>query len=158
MRRILMILSLSALFHVALFAQIYIWTDENGVKHCSSTPPPNQSTAKQYKEVECSPQESNKMQNPQKSQETKKTKNRKSNQYPEIVMYSTQWCGVCKKAKAWLKSNKVPFKEYDIESSQEYRNEYQKLGGGGVPLIMIGNEKMSGWSEGRMRELLGMNN
>ena len=40
------------LFSQFLFSQVYIWTDENGVKHCSSTPPPEGDNAKQYKEVE----------------------------------------------------------------------------------------------------------
>ena len=152
-----MILSVSALFHVALFAQIYIWTDENGVKHCSSTPPPNQSTAKQYKEVESFSEGSKESQRSSGFNQPSVTEKTKSKEYPKVVMYSTSWCGYCKKAKAWLQSHKIPFTEYDIEASKAYHRDYKAQGGtGGVPLIIVGEEKMKGWSEEHMKQLLGM--
>ena len=64
----------------------------------------------------------------------------------KVVMYSTEWCGVCKKAKAYFNANNVPFREYDIEKDEKRMREYRKLNGKGVPLILVGKQRMSGFS------------
>lgn len=68
-------------------------------------------------------------------------------------MYSTVWCGFCKKAKAYFKKKSIAFSERDIEKSSQAKKEYQKLGGGGIPLILVGNrtgtQKISGFSVAR---------
>lgn len=70
-------------------------------------------------------------------------------------MYSTVWCGFCKKAKAYFKQKGISFSERDIEKSTKAKQEYQKLGGGGVPLILVGNKagtkKLSGFSIARFK-------
>jgi glutaredoxin len=72
-------------------------------------------------------------------------------------MYTTSWCPVCKEAKAWFLRNNVPFEEYDVEKDPDREREYKKLSGKGVPLILIGDNQLSGWSETRVRNWLGMN-
>jgi len=71
----------------------------------------------------------------------------------QVVMYSTVWCGFCKKAKAYFKQKGIAFSERDIEQSSQAKQEYQSLGGGGVPLILVGNKtgtrKLSGFSIAR---------
>ena len=62
-----------------------------------------------------------------------------------VVMYSATWCGVCSKAKAFLKSRDVPFSEYDVETSRKGREDYQRLRGTGVPIILVGEERMNGF-------------
>lgn len=67
-----------------------------------------------------------------------------------LVMYSTQWCGYCKKARRYFRAEGIPFTEKDIEASQQARAEYQKLGGtGGVPLIVQGRRTMQGFNARR---------
>ena len=44
--------------------------------------------------------------------------------------------------------------EYDIEKSAAGNAEYRRLGGRGVPLIVVGTEKMSGFSERGLDALL----
>ena len=61
-------------------------------------------------------------------------------------MYSTTWCGVCKKAKRYFKSKKIPFTEYDIEKSEQAAREFKKLRGRGVPVILVGDSRMNGFS------------
>ena len=36
-------------------------------------------------------------------------------QRKNVVMYSSEWCGVCKKAKTYFNANDIPFREYDVE-------------------------------------------
>lgn len=72
-----------------------------------------------------------------------------------LRMFTTQWCPTCKKAKAWLKQRGTPFVELDIEASASARAEYQKAGGKGVPLILLGHERMSGFDANRLETMLG---
>ena len=68
-------------------------------------------------------------------------------------MYSTKWCGFCKKAKAYFIQKGIAYSERDIEISPQAQEEYQRYGGGGVPLILIGNkqgtQRLSGFSIAR---------
>jgi glutaredoxin-like YruB-family protein len=72
----------------------------------------------------------------------------------EIVIYSTSWCPACKHAKQYFTSRNIPFRELDVEKSPEARAEFQRLGGQGVPLIMIKGEKVSGFDQQRIEQLL----
>ena len=65
---------------------------------------------------------------------------------PSVVMYSTTWCGYCKKAVAHFKQKNIKFKEYDIEKSSKGKRDYKKLRGRGVPIILIGGQRMNGFS------------
>jgi glutaredoxin len=61
-------------------------------------------------------------------------------------MYSTSWCGYCKKARKHFELKKIPYREYDIERSKKAALEYKKLNGRGVPVILIGKRRMNGFS------------
>jgi glutaredoxin-like YruB-family protein len=63
-----------------------------------------------------------------------------------VELYVTDWCGYCKKAKKYLTDKGVPFVAYDIEKDGAARERHKALGGNGVPLIIIGANKMSGFS------------
>lgn len=65
---------------------------------------------------------------------------------PQVVVYSTSWCGACKSAKKYLAAKNIPYQEIDVEKSQEGAAEFRKRGGRGVPLIVIGEKQMSGFS------------
>jgi glutaredoxin len=63
-----------------------------------------------------------------------------------VVMYSTSWCPTCKKAKRYFRKNNIPFVENDIEKSAIAKREFDRLGGGGVPVILVGKRRMNGFS------------
>jgi len=66
----------------------------------------------------------------------------------KVIIYTTTWCGVCKKAKSYFKTHGIPYQEYDVESSEKGRRDYKKLKGRGVPIILVGNRRMNGfWAE-----------
>jgi glutaredoxin len=44
-----------------------------------------------------------------------------------VVVYSTSWCPACRKAKAWLKANGVPYEDRDIEASRTYAMQMRAL-------------------------------
>jgi glutaredoxin-like YruB-family protein len=63
-----------------------------------------------------------------------------------IEMYATEWCGYCVAAEKYMKSKNYSFVKYDIEKDSAAKQRHKDLGGRGVPLIIIGNNKMSGFS------------
>ena len=66
---------------------------------------------------------------------------------PVVVMYATDWCGYCARARAYLQHNGIAFIEHDIEKSTAAGTEFRRLGGRGVPLILVGRERVYGFSE-----------
>lgn len=64
-----------------------------------------------------------------------------------VVMYATAWCPYCAKARAYFKRTNTAYVEHDIERSAEAHAEFKRLGGRGVPLILIGDEKLRGFNE-----------
>jgi glutaredoxin len=71
-----------------------------------------------------------------------------------VVMYATSWCPYCAQARAYFGRKGITYTEYDIEKSATAKAEFRRLGGRGVPLILVGREKMSGFSEQGMDALL----
>ena len=71
-----------------------------------------------------------------------------------VVMYATSWCPYCAKARAYFARTGTAYTEYDIERSAAANAEFKRLGGRGVPLILVGKEKMSGFSERGLDALL----
>lgn len=126
----LLLLASIMLFSGSLYAEIYKWTDSNGqVVYGGIKPvktPSEQLNLKDntYSAPDFTPADS----------ET-------------VFMYATSWCGYCKKARAYFNDNKIPFTEYDIEKDEEAHKRYAKLGGAAVPLILYGEERMTGFSE-----------
>ncbi len=44
-----------------------------------------------------------------------------------IDMYVTRWCPVCNKARAWLRTNRYQFVEYDVETNRNARRTQKQL-------------------------------
>jgi len=72
----------------------------------------------------------------------------------KVVMYSTANCPACKMAKSYFTKKGVPYEEHDVNTEPAARAEFQKLGGRGVPLILIGTERMEGFNAQRLDQLL----
>lgn len=70
---------------------------------------------------------------------------------PQVTMYSTAWCGVCKKARRFLTQEGIAFVEKDIEKDKsaaaELRNKAQQAGvsAGGVPVFDVGGRILPGF-------------
>ncbi len=73
---------------------------------------------------------------------------------PAVKMYMTDWCPYCRQASAYFRRNGIAFTELDIEKSSTAKAEYRALGGKGVPLILVGNQRMSGFSDESMAAML----
>ncbi len=114
---------------------VYKWTDENGVTHFSDTPPETEA----FSEVEIKI-------NSYESTSIESNYSNSDSSINTVIMYGTSWCPYCKKAKEYFASKGIPYKEYDIENSDKARREYDKLGGRGVPVILVGSKRLNGFS------------
>jgi glutaredoxin len=120
-------------------ADLYKWVDENGRTHFSDQKPPRQEPEKlQLQEINAIPTVS--VSDLRRDQKPENVENK------QVVLYSTVWCGFCKKAAQYFRQNNIPFKEYDVEKSVKGRRDYKEFGGGGVPIILIGKKQMRGFS------------
>ncbi len=74
---------------------------------------------------------------------------------PRVVLYSTSWCGFCRKTRQLLGQLKVDFVEKDIEKSAEARREHAaKAGGrGGVPVLDFDGTIVRGYRPEVIRRL-----
>ncbi len=64
-----------------------------------------------------------------------------------IVMYGTKTCPACTMAKAYFAKKGVSYEEIDVNSSPAALAEFQKLGGRGVPLILVGDQRITGFNQ-----------
>lgn len=71
-----------------------------------------------------------------------------------VVMYTTQGCPSCYKAREYFKRHAVDYIEYDIEASAENLANFRNLNGTGIPLILVGEKRLLGFSPGSFDELL----
>lgn len=69
-----------------------------------------------------------------------------SNNSKKVVMYTTSHCPACKAAKQYFAQKGVSYDEIDVETSRSGYEEFRKLGGQGVPLIMVGDKRLEGFN------------
>ena len=72
----------------------------------------------------------------------------------KVTLYTAEWCGICKNAKAHLRQRGVYFLEYDVEKSDTGKIDYRKLKAKGVPVILVGNQRMNGFNAAKLDKLL----
>ena len=73
----------------------------------------------------------------------------------EVVVYTTSWCGWCKKTRAWLDDQGVDYENRDVEVNAAWAEEMHDLtGSGGVPVIVIDGEVIKGFDQAQMEKLL----
>lgn len=124
-------------------AEIYKWTDKNGVIHYSENKPEEiiveEFQLKSYSAVTI--------------EETKGTIDTEPNDKKaswkrpkKVVMYSAEWCGACKQAKKYFSKNNISYTNYDVEKNESAKRRYKKMGAKGVPVILVGKQRMNGFS------------
>lgn len=121
-------------------AEIYRWIDEQGKVHFGDSKPITQSA----EQVELKINSYTHVTYETAPSAVGSTRNSGSKR---VIMYSTAWCAYCKKARRFFKAKGIAFTEYDIEKSLTAKKAYDKLGGRGVPVILVGKSRMNGFSE-----------
>lgn len=73
--------------------------------------------------------------------------------HPKVVMFSASWCSNCRRAKAYFDAHHIAYQDYDVEHSKQAWATYKKLHGIGVPLILVGGQRMDGFSVAGFQKL-----
>jgi len=137
---------------LSVSAEIHKWVDENGKVHYGDRPA--QSGDVQYLEVSVESFSSVEIRELNPDDLAILTENEKDKvKKKKVVMYSTENCGYCKKAKAYFNAKGISYSERDINKDESARRQWQKLNGTGVPLILVGKNKMSGFSVARFEKM-----
>lgn len=129
-------------------ADMYKWVDANGKTHYSDRPPADNVQQKDistetYSSVEVRPIDPSVFE----FVLTDDSGNKK------VVMYSAEWCGVCKIAKQYFNNNDIAFRELDIDKSEKARRDYDKMKATGVPVILVGKQRMNGFSAANFEKM-----
>ncbi len=69
---------------------------------------------------------------------------------PEVVMYATQDCPYCKKARAYFQAHHVAWREIDIDASIAAHTEWEQKGGRGTPLIYVDGQRIEGFVQAKL--------
>ena len=130
--------------------------DENGVVTFKDTPPPSSKKRKKvkvYNDGDFAPAplnqpaiETHTDKNTVKPPPSQATIPKKERFTGTVEIYVTGWCGFCKKAQNYMKSKGIAYVAYDIAKDSAANQRHKELGGRGVPLIIIGSNKMNGFS------------
>jgi glutaredoxin len=142
----------SFLAATAAAAQVYKWTDPSGKVHYGDRPP--EDAKKQELAIRIPSYDG-----PVEVTDWAAVLRRKSPSAPApqsrggITMYATDWCPHCRNARKYFEARGIAFTEINVETSESGRKEYQALGGKGVPLIVVGDKLMRGFSPQRFEAL-----
>ena len=72
-----------------------------------------------------------------------------------VKVYSTSSCPWCMKAKEFLKTNNISFKDINVGSDEKARKDmFEKSHQFGVPVIDISGEIIVGYDPARMKKIL----
>ena len=129
-------------------ADMYKWTDETGKVHYSDSPPAGQKAKKLDLKI-------NSISGPPViSAFTGKAAGAGQAIATKVKVYSATWCGYCKRAKAYLQARGTPFQDLDVEHSVQGQSEFRALGGRGIPVILVGDQRMDGYSQDALDGML----
>ena len=139
-------------------AEMYQWVADDGSIAFKDTPPPaskKRNKVKVYKDSDFKPAPA-----PQFASAELVTKSsavpassataKKERFSGTVEIYVTDWCGYCEQAIGYMSRKGIPFVAYDIEKDNSANQRHKGLGGRGVPLIIIGANRMSGFSAERL--------
>ena len=80
-----------------------------------------------------------------------------------VIMYSTDWCGYCRKARKFMTRKKIEFVEKDIEKDPDAARELAQkraaanLSGGGVPVFDVRGQLIQGFDKNALLKLAQKN-
>lgn len=121
--------------------EIYRWIDDEGKVHYGDRPPSDAATERV--QVRVNTYQDTHIQAMEKVF------------FPEarVVMFSASWCGVCRQAKNYFHSHNIAYRELDIETNSAGREGFAALNGTGVPIILVGNRRLNGFSPAAFEQI-----
>jgi glutaredoxin len=129
---------LIAMYCSMVGAEVYRWTDGDNKVHFSDRKPGNNKAEQLQLRVNSYTSVTYQL--------APRTVETAAKVQKDVVMYSTVWCGYCKQARAYFAQNNIPYTDYDVEQSTEAKQNYDAIGGRGVPVIFVEQSRMNGFS------------
>lgn len=78
-------------------------------------------------------------------------------QQKRVVIFTTSTCSWCRRAKQYLKENKVRFREVDVGRNPSAAKDLVRVSGQrGVPVLLINNRPIVGFDKQQIDRLLGL--
>ncbi len=65
----------------------------------------------------------------------------------KVVLYGTPSCPHCATARAYLKEHQIAFTDFDLKSDEKAVRDFKQLGGTGVPLLLVGERRITGFNQ-----------
>lgn len=125
-------------------ADFYKWEDESGDVHITDYPPP----AKSGKNVQIHKYDSSV---PEEGATAKDDQKKEQ----DVLLYTKDSCADCDKAREFLKSKKIPFTEYNTDTSKEAAKKRKAIDDSDdVPFAIINKNQVYGFSESIYNRLL----
>jgi glutaredoxin len=73
----------------------------------------------------------------------------------QVVVYVTEWCPHCRRARQWLRAEGVSFVELDVDADPRAARMLRQLNPmGGVPTFDVDGEVLVGFAPGLLRRAL----
>lgn len=69
------------------------------------------------------------------------------NPQTKVVLYGTQTCPYCARAREFLHAKNIPYLERDVQHSDQAKKEFSQLGGTGVPVLLVGDRRIQGFNQ-----------
>ena len=133
-------------------AQLYKWTDEQGRLHYSDQAPDQDKMKAAVTRIESHSGPA--VVSPLENSAPAAKSNPPAAAKGRVKLLTTSWCGYCRQARAYLNSRGIPFEDLDVEKSAQGKQEYRDLKGRGVPIILVGDQRMNGYSQARLDTML----
>ena len=135
---LLMGVALAALSLTAFAQTVYRWVDASGRVQYSDQPPPPDAKNVQQRDVR-----GNSIQNNELSMAAQDAQKRSP-----VTVYVTECGESCDAAKAYLNKRGIPHTVVDPTRTAELNKKFrEETGGTVVPVIRVGERRISGWSE-----------
>ena len=126
-----------------LAAEIYTWVDKKGVRHYSDVFPGRGENIIDLQVFDTTqPPPPPKPVTPDTAAADTTIRSNKT-----VLMYIEPDCPPCDQARAFFKNSDIKFIEMDISSGAAAASAFTRAGGTEVPLIVIGNIKISGFNQ-----------
>jgi len=73
---------------------------------------------------------------------------------PRVVMYATERCGYCLKAREYFIDEGIEFTEFDIDNNAVAKRAFNALEAPGTPLVYVGYNRVDGFNKKKLDEAL----
>jgi glutaredoxin len=144
-------------------AEIYKWTDTDGIVHFQDFPPPAGGTTDAPQILESreapppgEPGQAVSVEEPEVAPEAEPAEDEEEALLPpKVDLYTTSWCPQCEKARRYFRSRGVAFTEYDVEKDKNAARRWKRTyRARGVPLALINGERIFGYAPSRYNSAL----